>query len=379
MSNISLFDLLTKSANDIKKQVINPFFDDKISDVNPVNKEILSKVVDDLCSNVSQSRQHKETYTQHLPTSSTDQNISVSGIKQTILKNRRYSRVPEGLETVRDVPVQESYSDDPNLNDWSYRLSKSENYKPEPVGYGSVSTSDDSVSYSEPHSLNDERDTPEDMFRDQHGLKPKRHKPIPKESLHGGEDRDTIEDVIRDRNQYIPNQDDDDDIYLEPINVKGEDNMIWTVEEQDIQVPNEIKSKMFATNSRSTFVGVGIEGKHNKGDTVKAHDGNEYKIINITKSNNSVHLRCVNTGYSSRTSYNKFFGIHNNDFAFKKGDLVKYYNPSSMSEETYEVVGLNPASNNVQLLMGGKKKFIRATKVSLVYRKKEDPCAVGNE
>lgn len=385
MAEISLLDLLNKTPEQIRKQISNPF-EDKIDTARLSPSPDFPYALDNLNKSINSNLL-------------TEVEVKPPGIspvdylKAELLDRRsRSDLLPFGLEKSGPTVESTDFSDDPNLTPTFVSTRQ-----PQPGSQlRSQRQFDAPVVDRSLGGFNEERDTIEDVYRDQLGLGPKKPKPVDKSLLHGiSGERDTIEDVMADKRVYIPNAEEenfDDDDWLEASPsgfIVPKYEAITQIEKESIMEeisPNagwggsskpviravttveEIKDKMFATRSRSTFAGVGVLGQHEKDSIVRGNDGYEYVILSISQTNNGVHLRRVDTGLSSRTSYNKFFGVEDKVLEFDKGDTVNYYNPKTLRNEQYVVVGLNPAANNVQILMDGKKHFIRVTKLTLVSK-----------
>lgn len=350
MADISLLDLLNKSTQDLKKQVRDPFPDNK-----RIAEEVFKAATQSLSDSVNNSKNENKVV--HSP---------VDILRAELHERKGQQRnLPDGLELSKDLSTlpNSEYMDDPNLRD----------YHPSPVSSPSFSSPSpvEDFEVPDPHGIDGERDTPDDVYRDLAGVKPKKYKPVPDSSLYGlGGDRDTIQDVYADKVRRTATQeedDDDDDLDFEIIaDIQEKKEIVHTP--LKVEVPEIIDGKMYATKSRSTFSDIGIVGEHVKGAIVTGKDGLKYKIVTISEGNNGVHLRSIDTGYNTRTSYAKFFGVKSVDFPYTIGDVVSYFNSESNLFEHYDIVGLNPAANNVQLIIDGKKRFIRVTKVSLVKK-----------
>jgi hypothetical protein len=384
MNKISLEDLLRKSPEQIKNKMLNPFSDvniditDSVASNSPDLVEALTTLQETL-----ENSSRKDSRSLNTSTDSVESFNPLTFLSSEIAERKGRQSLPVGLE--KSVPVSnpvDSAPDDPNMADFQTFEKRVPLFGE--TGGGSPSRDGTEISSAPVDDglalggFNEERDTVEDVYRDKAGIKAKKYEPIDNSLLHGVDgERDTIQDVIQDKRRYIPNQeedDDDDDECMENISegVKME-------EVQKITVPEVIGERNYATRNRSTFTGIGVLGKHKVNDIITGHDGYEYKIVHISMTNNGVQLRRLDTGLNSRTSYEKFFGIKPTPFPYSKGDLVKYFNPNTKKFEMYYVVGLNPASNNVQLIINDKKRFIRATKVELVKKDHEDSCAFDNE
>jgi hypothetical protein len=383
MADISLEDLLKKSPKDLKKKAINPFADtDKVAtqavnSSSPALVDALDALQHALDASPRSSPTQilgKETPNLECPTEEGDASKTLTALGQELAERRNSTRgLPLGLEKASPAPEQTDIElDDPMLVDpkmFEKRVPLFDQAGGKPPSDGTEiahAPVDENLSLG---GFNEERDTIDDVYRDKAGIKPKKYEPVDNSHLHGVDgERDTIADVIRDKTRYIPNQnDDDDDEFMERIEDVPKEK-IKMQETRKVSPPEEIRAKNYATRSRSTFTGIGIIGKHDIGDVVECHDGFDYRIISISMTNNGVHLRRLDTGMKSRTSYEKFFGMKPTPFPYSKNDIVSYYNPETMQRENYEVVGLNPASNNVQLIIDGQKRFIRATKITLVEK-----------
>src|SRR3970040_1268945 len=83
------------------------------------------------------------------------------------------------------------------------------------------------------------------------------------------------------------------------------------------------------------------------------------EVLRVEKSAGRVKFKDEGSGETFSISFTDLFGKEKG-MPFKKGDVVKF------EEKDYEVKGLNPASQNVVLLIEGKQRYVKISKVTLV-------------
>src|SRR5215204_5295686 len=99
----------------------------------------------------------------------------------------------------------------------------------------------------------------------------------------------------------------------------------------------------------------GVVTSAEKGTTFTV-EGTAFTVTGISPGNNRVFLS-TSDGKKLSTSLSKLLG-QEVPFDWKKGDVVRY------KEQEFTVQGLNPASNNILLVIEGKQKLVKVNKVT---------------
>ena len=94
-----------------------------------------------------------------------------------------------------------------------------------------------------------------------------------------------------------------------------------------------------------------------KGTTVVVGSYN-LEVVTVEKSSGRVRFRVLETGEVFSASRAMLTG-QQEEMPFKKGDIILF------NGLRYGVTGLNPANRNVVIEIDGKKKYIKASKVTL--------------
>lgn len=182
--------------------------------------------------------------------------------------------------------------------------------------------------------FNDDRDTPEDAYRDKYSIPKKKIPPRKKEELYGlhGE-RDSVEDAYADK-------------YGTGIQPEPDIAPLY---------PDALPQKLTAQRaSKEAFNNIANIDQHKKGTVLTANDGCQYKIVSISEKSNRVKLLSLETLSQHSTPLDKFFGIERK-FPYKIGDDVIY------KGERYPVDGISPSNNTILLAI--LNKYVRISQV----------------
>lgn len=200
------------------------------------------------------------------------------------------------------------------------------------------SSQNDNMS-SELGGFQDDRDTPEDAYRDRYDIKKEKPKQRSKEELYGlhGE-RDSVEDMYTELYGNGPQPEPD----TAPL------------------YPDALPQKLTAKRaSKEAFKNAGNLELHSKNDIITANDGCQYKIVSISENSNRVKLLSAETLKTHSTPYDLFFGVERK-FPYAIGDTVIY------KDEEYTIDGISPSNNSV--LLSTINKYIRISQIKKIEK-----------